>query len=288
MIPEGYHRIGGFAVSVLAVQEHPFETPFGLWQFTTGRKQREVTPAMQRGLDRENEARVAYEHATGIVVQPEFLAHPEHPWLVGALDGRSMDGDVIAEFKLPRREHHEAALKGEVPPYYRVQCMHYLGLAIATKRPAKVCHYVSLSPDHAQPFALVEVFPESDEIARLYDVAYRFWFEHVMTDTPPPLTDRDTVVRADPAWLSLAEEYRHAESVVTEWSQKQAATKEALIAAAHGAARVKGGGISLTRFWREGTVDYAKLVKDVAPGVDLNTYRKAGAESVRISIDQGE
>jgi len=56
--------------------------------------------------------------------------------------------------------------------------------------------------------------------------------------------------------------------------------KEALVALARHP-REQGAGVSVTRFWKAGSVDYKKVVD--LKGVDLERYRGKGREEVRVT-----
>lgn len=61
-----------------------------------------VTPAMQRGLDMEPEARATYEAYTGILVGPAALIHhPSIEWFSATPDG-FVGSDGLLEIKVPQ------------------------------------------------------------------------------------------------------------------------------------------------------------------------------------------
>ena len=99
-------------------------------------------------------------------------------------------------------------------------------------------------------------------------------------DTPPPLTDRDTAVREDAAWLVAAQQYLLAE-------RASEASAEALERAREALARIaihpkeSGAGVTVTRFWRQGSVDYKKV--PALRGLDVTPYRGATREEVRVT-----
>jgi predicted phage-related endonuclease len=86
-----------------------------------------VSQAMQRGIDREGDARAAFEAATGMLVQPVgFLAHPE------LMAGCSPDGIIgpnvgVLEIKCPKSATHLGILRSRtVPKDYLAQLTHAL------------------------------------------------------------------------------------------------------------------------------------------------------------------
>ncbi|MFO1392753.1 MAG: hypothetical protein U1F09_03170 [Steroidobacteraceae bacterium] len=59
--------------------------------------------------------------------------------------------------------------------------------------------------------------------------------------------------------------------------------KAALIAlAAH--ASEKGAGVQVTRYWKQGSVDYKKIPE--LKGLDLERYRSAAREEVRVTLSK--
>ena len=56
--------------------------------------------------------------------------------------------------------------------------------------------------------------------------------------------------------------------------------KTALVALA-GHPREEGAGVAVTRFWKQGNVDYKKV--PALRGVDLTPYRSTGREEIRVT-----
>jgi hypothetical protein len=117
----------------------------------TGRSQEDdyMTDAMRRGVEREGDARLAYEAETGSLVnQCGFLAHTGH--LAGtSLDGFRGDYDGVVELKVPKSATHIGYLKAESFPLdYLHQIRHHLWVS-----GAKWCDFVSFDdrlPSHLQ------------------------------------------------------------------------------------------------------------------------------------------
>src|ERR1700687_3718915 len=66
------------------------------------------TPAMQRGLDLEPEARIAFEQMTGHFVYADYRKHSNIPWMAASFDGINDQG-VVLEIKCPMGEDHFVA-----------------------------------------------------------------------------------------------------------------------------------------------------------------------------------
>ena len=96
----------------------------------TGRSQDEdgfQSAAMQRGVEREVDARLAYEAATGSLVREAgFLQHTAH--LAGtSLDGYVGDFDGIVELKCPKSATHIGYLESQkIPDDYFAQIRHHV------------------------------------------------------------------------------------------------------------------------------------------------------------------
>jgi putative phage-type endonuclease len=266
------------APGVMGVNPWFPRTPYEVFLLLTKRVEAPPeTAAMRRGLALEAAARRAFETQTGLIVEPATREHSEHPFLRASLDGITLDGTEIVELKVPGRETFEAirAVR-EVPPHYYWQVQQQLAVSGAAR-----CHLWLYGQD--EDGVLLPVLPNQDDIARLVTAAKALW-SCVQTDTAPPHTDRDTVVRTDPEWLRAAAEYRHAEHVVTEWTPVLDRARRTLIALMQGAAHVEGAGIVATRFARQGTVDYKAIVHARLPDVDMAAYRRPGGEQVRITV----
>lgn len=116
----------------------------------TGRSQESgyTNAAMERGVQLEPEARMAYEAETGALVETVgFIAHDE------LLAGCSPDGligdDGLLEIKCPGAPAHLDYVRGELPNDYRLQVIHALWL---TGR--QWADFVSYHPDFPEPLRL--------------------------------------------------------------------------------------------------------------------------------------
>lgn len=89
-----------------------------------------INAEMQRGIDKEAEARALYEAVTGQLVQTTgFLQHTE--LMTGAsLDGHIGDWSGLLELKAPKSATHLSYLRnpGKVPSEHLAQCTHMLWL----------------------------------------------------------------------------------------------------------------------------------------------------------------
>jgi hypothetical protein len=86
-----------------------------------------INAAMQRGIDKEPDARAAYEALTGhLVTSTGFLAHTS--LRAGcSLDGHLGDFETLVSFKCPKSSTHIRYLRGgKFPAEHRAQMLHEL------------------------------------------------------------------------------------------------------------------------------------------------------------------
>ncbi|MDP3519896.1 MAG: YqaJ viral recombinase family protein [Hydrogenophaga sp.] len=252
----------------------PWMTPYQLWLAKTGRQETTVTPAMQRGTDLEPLARAAYEEQTGLVMQPLVLEAGEYS---ASLDGMTLEGDLVLEIKCPvrgtRSDLWQDALAGQVPMHYRIQVQHQLMVS-----GAQTAHLWVFDGTRG---VLVSI----DRDEALMDAIRAAWdgFQpHLNADTPPVLSDADTRVRTDQAWQEAAQRYaelkRQSDAVADQLEQ----ARQALVALAEHP-KESGAGVTVSRYWKQGAVDYKKI--PVLQGLDMRPFRGRARQEVRVSVE---
>ena len=251
----------------------PWQTPYELWQVRSGRNTAKVTPPMRRGTELEPAARRAYEALTGHVMEPLVLAEGEYS---ASLDGITLDGSLILEVKCPVKGQDsdlwKAVAAGTLPEHYTWQVQHQLMVS-----GARLAHVFVFDGTVG---TLLEVAPDPGCWGRIQE-AWDAFMRHLETDTPPPLTDRDTRERSDPAWQQAAEAYLAAKRAAEAASAELDAAKAALVDLTSHPSE-SGCGVQVTRYWKAGNIDYKKIPE--LKEVDLEEYRGAGRFEVRVSV----
>ena len=251
----------------------PWTTPYQLWLLKTGRAETEVNSAMRHGTALEPLARHAYEVETGHVMQPLVLQDGPYS---ASLDGMTLAGDLIVEIKCPVRGQASALWKavagGEVPAHYLSQIHHQLMVSGAIE-----AHLWVFDGERG---LLRVVRPDNTAEARIRS-AWDTFVRHLEDDTPPPLTDADSKLRDDSDWHQAAVAYLAAKAEADLAASRLEAARAALVAlATH--PKEAGAGVTVTRFWKAGSVDYKKVVE--LKGVDLERYRGRAREEVRVTV----
>lgn len=263
------HRNASETPIVLGVS--PWTTPYQLWQQKLGLATPEVNSAMLRGTELEPAARAAYERLTGLVMKPLVLVDGEYS---ASLDGYTLAGDRIVEIKCPLKGRESSLWKAiearTLPEHYQWQVQHQL---MVTK--ADVADVFVFDGTEGVIFP---VAPNPEGWPRIR-AAWEAFARYLTEAQAPPLTDRDTRIRDDPEWLEAAARYVALRTAYDELSAKCDAAKTHLIAlASH--AKEQGGGVSVTRLWKRGNVDYKRVPELL--GVDLEPYRGVPREEVRV------
>lgn len=219
----------------------PWVSPYMLWEIKTGRRVQEANFAMQRGTQLEPLARQTYETQTGHIMEPLVMTEGEYS---ASLDGISLAGDLILEVKCPVKgrnsETWQEAEAGRVQQHYYWQVQHQLMVTQA----AQAHFYVFDGEDGI----LVEVLPNTEDMKQLR-AAWDDFMVFVSTDSPPPLTPLDTVVRHDPEWAQAAENYI-ARKEAAELAVKAADEAKALLASLAQHNSERGFGVSVSKFWK--------------------------------------
>lgn len=251
----------------------PWQTPYQFWLVRTGRAEQPVTAAMRHGTDMEPRARAAYEAQTGLVMQPLVLSDGDYS---ASLDGITLEGDLLLEVKCPYKGQSSTlwqwVVAGDVPDYYAIQIQHQLMVAGAA-----IAHLWVFDGTEG---LLLEVARDEAVMANIR-AAWDGFQRYLDTDTPPPLTERDTLTRNDPEWKLAAVSYLNAKRKAEEATATLETAREQLVALTSHPSE-SGAGVTVTRYWKQGNVDYKRVPE--LDGVSLDGYRGKGREEVRVTV----
>ena len=251
----------------------PWCTPYQLWLLKTGRATTKVTAAMQHGTDTEPAARAAYEAKTGNIMQPLVLQDGPYS---ASLDGMDLDGKLIVEIKCPYTGQDSQLWRevkaGHVPDHYAAQIQHQLLVS-----GAELAHLWVF--DGTQGL-LMPIEPIDHAMQRIRE-GWEVFQTYLDTDTPPPLTDADTVIREDAAWTAAATAFAEAKRAADLADAAGAKARDDLLALAKHP-REQGAGVTVTRYFKQGNVAYAKI--PALQGLDLSGFRGKTREEIRVTV----
>jgi putative phage-type endonuclease len=257
----------GASDAPIIMQKSPWKTPYQLWKEKMSLTESSMNSAMQRGHDLEPIALQCLQEKLGIALRPQVKLHNQRSWMMASVDAVSEDGSVIGEIKCPGKADHEKALSGHLPEHYYPQLQHQMEVC-----GVEVVNYFSFDGTDG---TIVKVYRDGDYIKEMIKQEEKF-FECMMNFEPPELISRDYVYRGEARWAKLAEEYKE----LCALEERKEAIRKELIELAEGQNSM-GGGITLSKCTRKGSVDYAKIPE--LQGLDLEKYRKKSSEYWRIS-----
>ncbi len=194
------HSIGASEIAAV-VGVSPWSKPIDVWLEKTGRGRASVGNAKTRAghyLERSiltmyaDQAQATIFHPQEVWPSSEggTMLHPDYSYLSATPDGvavvggttidRALDDGWLVDAKnvgFFQKEHWV----NTAPVYYYLQIIQQMAVT-GLKKPGKLVALVG-----GQDLVVQDVFWD-DEIAEvLYEAASRFWFDHVMTDIPPPI-----------------------------------------------------------------------------------------------------
>jgi putative phage-type endonuclease len=267
------HRNASETAAVLGLS--PWATPYQLWLQRTGRAEQAINAAMARGTELEAAARDAYEALTGLVMQPLVMIDGEYS---ASLDGITFDGAVALEIKCPMRGRAsllwQAVAQGEPPLHYYWQVQHQLMVS-----GAQLAHLYVFDGTHG---CLLEQRPEP----QCWPTIHQGWdafMGYVAKDTPPALCAGDKLERTDEAWRQAAADFLRLKAAADDALKVADAAKAILIGLASHSTE-SGAGVTVTRYWKQGSVDYKQVPALV--GVDLEQYRAKAREEFRVTVQR--
>jgi len=224
-----------------------------------------VTPAMQQGTDQEDAALEAFRnwYAKGSF-SPMVLSAGDY---LASLDGFCPDSRVIVEIKTPMRGWKSkaglAAQDGELLPQYFWQIQHQLMVAQAEKA------WLWLWDAALQDGIAVPCYPDPDAWEKLRARWDAVW---------PQLHER-----SDIEWVAAAKDWRAAKEQLAQAQEAEAAARAEIDALMGEAEFSVGGGVTATRGFRRGTIDWKKVESQHLANVDLDPFRKEGSTTLVLS-----
>lgn len=111
--------------------------------------------------------------------------------------------------------------------------------------------------------------------------AWDTFSQFLETDTPPPPSEADSVLRDDDAWLAAASAFTEAKRAADSAGEALDAARTKLLDLVK-SPRETGAGVSVVKLWKQVNVDYKRVPQ--LQGVNLDEFRGKGREEVRITM----
>lgn len=257
--PEWFEwRLGGIGASEVSaiLGVCPYNTRYDVWLVKTQRQKGfDVNSFFTvHGQETEAKARARYEMLAMTDMNPSCGTHPKYSICTASLDGVSNDGKLILELKCPKSTKTlEAAKAGHVPDHYYPQIQYQLAVTGADEADFFVYH--EESGDHA----LVKVKPDIAYQGKIIAEVLKFWEQHILTDSPPELTERDVkVIENDRELAKLCEMIIAAKEAPTT-TKKQMDIWKAMAVQMAGHPKMRCGDVQISTVNRDGKFSFYKL-----------------------------
>lgn len=268
----------------------PYCTPLLLWQRKVGfAPEQETLPHMRRGTDLEPLVRDMVNRDMGTNFQPCVVKSQESDWAIASLDGFDDSTGEILEIKCGSKASHEEAASGKVPEKYMAQLQWQMFCSGSI-----TCYYVSY---YDGEYVMIKVPYEECFIRHGVIHAARDFYKCILEMREPASSEKDIekdlVVIDDPEFLEIIPEWKQANKMRTFYEEQEKSLKDRLVEFTDDG-DCTGGGITLKRVQRSGSIDWDKLWKEVRaeyPCVDTfnpEEYRKKQIGYWKISQEKDD
>lgn len=234
------------------------------------------TELFRRGHQVENAAREWCRSNLNLDLLPAVVVSDDMRCLLASLDGMDESKGILFEAKFVGRDALKELKEGRLKPHHEIQLQAQL-LATGFDRAI----YFAMDPDGNAAFK-DDIRPDADMQKEIREKVSVFWDGIQKGELPEP-SDRDIVIVSDPDLAMLATLDAQMKDL-----KRQYEAKEAAILAKYQdskSSRIQGEGVSITRFWSKGTVDWNALAKAKRIAAEeQERFRKAGALKTRITF----
>jgi putative phage-type endonuclease len=262
-------KIGASDAPVIMCKS-PWKTPFQLWEEKMGFYEQPTTEAMQRGIQMEQEARIAFEKLTEIPVFQKVMIHAEYDWMIASLDGIDIEHKRIVEIKCPGKLDHECAMDGEIPEKYFPQLQHQMIVC-----DLDMAFYFSYTHKNCK---LLEIYRCREYEESLLQKEREF-FKCLVDLEPPSLTIKDYQYMDHQEWTDISKEYLKVKFDIQSLQQKEENLRKRLIEMS-GYRNCIGKDIKISKYIRKGNIDYSRIPE--LKVLNLEDFRKSPVETWRI------
>ena len=294
-------RKGGLSASVAAVilGISPYKTLWRLWAEKTGRAVEEdlsKNPNVMRGFQLEDRARQCCEKVLGEeFLLPVCAESDKNPLILASFDGLT-EANIPTELKCPCQKNYQSVVaEGENSDSYKLYYPQVQQQIYVADAPYGWLMFYS--PANNGDHRIFKVPRDDILIAHLVSGIEEFW-EKVQKDQPPALDpERDLYIPSDMEaddWIYHATDYRFLdqqirgmEEKIKELKGKRNIAQKAMQDMLGDFYKAEFAGVSITRFEKQGAIDYERFLCENHPDVDnrsLETYRKDGTTQYRVRV----
>lgn len=255
----------------------PYKTRLQYFEELTERHEQQLDKfklhLFQMGHAAEEAGREWVKKNLDLSLVPVVVESIETPELLASLDGFDESKGVIFEAKYVGAEKLKEIGSGLIPGHHTCQMQAQLRVT-----GAESCLYFAMDGNgNAVHHTIKPDASYGDDIAR---AASRF-MELVRNREAPEPSERDFKTVEDPRFNQLEELHRSLKALEEQYS----ALEDAIKSDYANDRRVRGGAVQIVRYTQRGSIQYAKIPQ--LKGLDLEKYRAASSERVRITVKKG-
>jgi len=254
-----------------------YKSPHMVWLDKMGKSVPFDNDAMKRGRELEPEARAYFNRKFGYSCVPVVALSDANPWQMASLDGWDAEKKVIIEIKCPGESVFRDAQSGKIQEEYVLQCLHQLAVCPDAQYNC-LCYYF-LGPTGPESIEAT-IHREEVEIIGLIAREEAFYRDFVLRFVEPPLGPLDYQEQNGNDWRYYSNQWREIKKQIEALEVEEKYVRNQLIDLADDQS-CRGAGIQLTKYTRQGNVEYAKIPE--LRGVDLSAYRKPPIDAWRLS-----
>lgn len=244
---------------------NPWVTPYQLFQRKLGLiEEQEVNDKMREGSLLEEEARKFYSevYCGGYLKWKPIVAVKDH--LMASLDG--YEDSEILEIKCGKKSY-EDAINGIIAEYYIAQMQHQMYVCDCQD----VIYFCYRSPSEHKTMTVQR---DDAFIEKMIEAEKKF-YDCLMSFIAPELTDRDYIIRNDPEFYVLADQYKETKCKREYLEKQEAALRDRLLQLS-GDRPTKGSGLTISKSVRKGNIEYSAIPE--LKSINLDQYRKKNSE----------
>jgi len=184
---------------------------------------------------------------------------------------------MLLEIKCPGESVFRDAQAGQFSADYIWQCLHQL--AVCPEAIGNCLYFYFEGSNGPESTELVVDRHESDIVALTASESV-FYHDYVLQFVEPPLGPLDYQEQNGNDWRYYSNQWREIKKQIEALEVEEKYVRNQLIDLADDQS-CRGAGIQLTKYTRQGNVEYAKIPE--LRGVDLSAYRKPPIDAWRLS-----
>jgi putative phage-type endonuclease len=245
-----------------------FETPKELWERMKGlRPSKQVTEAMQRGIDLEDDARRWTNKHLGRCFEPSMHEMDKYPHLIASLDG---EDEAVLEIKVSDKAV-ALARDGKYFPSHYTQIQHQL--MVTGHSMAYLCCYDGMEGN------ILRIDRNENYMNQLIDKELEF-LECLKSDIPPPSQEKEyRGISVDKIYADLIEEWNNTSSLLKKCESREKEIRKLLIDLSGDENSILKYGsqplLKLTKIQKEGNVDWKALCQTYGiEDLEVEKFRK--------------